>query len=137
GLGGREQLLPSALRQPPREQRPAIGVELAHHVVEQHQRWDAARLEQRPAFREQQREESRALLALRAVAAQRAPVERDLQLVEVWAVSGVPAGQVGLAALAELLGELLLPGRLRAGPVTELRLARQSQFVRGGRELGR
>ena len=54
------------------DQQPApLGVELAHHVVEQHQRRGARRLEQRLALGEQQRQQRRALLALGAVAPQR------------------------------------------------------------------
>ena len=53
-----------------------VGVELAHHVVEQHQRRRLARRGERLALGQQQREQAEALLALRAVGAQLAAVAR-------------------------------------------------------------
>ena len=64
------------------------------------------RLEQRLALGEQQRQQRRALLALRAVAPQRAAVERDRDLVEVRPVAVYAAREVGVAPLAQLGGEL-------------------------------
>ena len=78
--------LPAALARAARRAAPALRVELAHHVVEQHQRRRPARVEQGSPLGEQQRQQRGALLALRAVAAQRAAAERDRELVEVRAV---------------------------------------------------
>ena len=88
-----------------------VGVELAGDVVEQHQRRRAAVVEQRPALGEQQRQQSRPLLALRAVAAQRAAAGLERELVVVRAPAGVAARDVGLAALGQLGRELVGVGR--------------------------
>ena len=77
-VGGRDHALarPALAAQPRDEALAAVGVELAHHVVEQHQRRRAAHLAERLALGQQQREQGQALLALRAVGAQVATVAR-------------------------------------------------------------
>ena len=70
GLGRRDHRLAAAAQQVG-EQLAALGVELRHHVVEQHQRRPRPALGEQRALGEQQREERRPLLALRAVRAQR------------------------------------------------------------------
>ena len=91
----------------------ALGVELAHDVVEEQHRRRAALLLERRAFGEQQRQQRQPLLALRPVDAQLAPVAQQEQLVAVRAVTGEAAVQVGVEPLRELGGELL--GRLGLG----------------------
>ena len=64
----------------------AVGVELAHDVVEQQQRRRAALVLEHRALGQQQREQGQALLALRAVGAQLAPVAQQGDVVAVRAV---------------------------------------------------
>ncbi len=80
--GGRDQRLPAG-GEPGDEALAALRVQLAHHVVEEEERDDAARLQQRLALGEEEGQQGEALLALRAVAAQRPAAARDPQLVEV------------------------------------------------------
>ena len=92
---------------PPRAQhvdepRAARGVELAHHVVEQHQRRGAALGGQRLALGQQQREQPEPLLAPRAVGAQLAAVAAERQVVAVRAVAGEAALEVRVGALGQL-----------------------------------
>jgi predicted O-methyltransferase YrrM len=61
-VGRRHDALPVRAQQP-REQGAAIGVELAHDVVEEHERDGAARRGERLALGEQEGEEGEALLA--------------------------------------------------------------------------
>ena len=100
-IGRRDQRLPPALEHRDEAAAP-IGVELAHHVVEQQQRQLPAGRAQRLALGEQQRQQAEPLLALRAVAAQRATAEGELDLVAVRPEAGEPAGDVPLASLREL-----------------------------------
>ena len=70
-------------------------VELAHHVVEQHQRRRVARSPASAvALGQQQREQRQTLLALGAVGAQLAPVAGERELVAVRAVAGEAALEV-------------------------------------------
>ena len=108
-VGRRDDALPGA-RQHLREQRAALGVELAHDVVEQHQRHGAPRRRQRLALGQQQRQQRQALLALRAVGAQLAPAAQQREVVAVRAVAGEAALEVRRRVLGELGGEL---GRVR------------------------
>ncbi len=62
------------------------------------------------ALGEQQRQQRQALLALRAVDAQLAPVARDRELVAVWPVAGEAALEIAGQALAQL-GHVLLARR--------------------------
>ena len=86
--------------------RAALGVELGGDVVEQHHRRRAALGEQDLALGEQQRQQRQAVLALGAVAAQRAVVAVDRDLVEVRAVGGEATAEVGLVALGQLGSKL-------------------------------
>ena len=78
--------------------RAARRVELAHHVVEQQQRRAIALGGERVALGQQQREQREPLLALRAVAAQRAAVAREHEVVAVRPARRVPAREVGRRA---------------------------------------
>ena len=69
-LGGGHERLP-AVAQQLGEQLPAVGVELGHHVVQQHQGRPAAALGEQRALGEQQRQQGHALLALRPIGAKR------------------------------------------------------------------
>ena len=100
--------------------RAAVGVELAHDVVEQHERHRVARRRERLALGEQQRQQRQPLLALRAVRAQLAPVAQQRDVVAVRAVAGEAALEVGVDALGELGGELVGVGGARARPVAQL-----------------
>ena len=60
-----------------------LGVELADDVVEQQQRRRAALGGERVALGQQQRQERQALLALRPVGAQLAPVAQQREVVAV------------------------------------------------------
>ena len=111
----------AALGEPHRELGPPARVELAHHVVEEHQRRVSARLEQGAALGEEQRQHRRALLPLRAVAAQRASGERDRQLVQMRSVGRVAPRQIRVAALAKLRGQLPRVGRPRCAAGSEAR----------------
>src|SRR4051794_11702776 len=91
GLRRGDQRLAPALPEALGEQLPAGGVELAHHVVEEHQRRRPARLEERAALCEKKGQQGRALLTLRPVPAYRPTIQRQLQLVEVGPVLRVPA----------------------------------------------
>ena len=84
------------------EQVAARGVQLGHHVVQQHERSPPAPLRQQAALGEQQREQGRALLALRPVGPQRRAAEEQLQLVPVGPVGGEAALEVRRAPLTEL-----------------------------------
>ena len=68
---------------------------------------------QRLALGEQQRQQREALLALRAVGAQLAPVAQQREVVAVRAVAGEAALEVGVDALGELGRELLRRRRRR------------------------
>src|SRR5580704_8958168 len=82
------------------EQLSALGVELAHDVVEQHQRYAAALGGEHGALGEQQGEQGEALLALRSVDAQLPAVAGDRDLVAVRAIPGEAALKVAGEALA-------------------------------------
>ena len=73
------------------EQLATLGVELAHHVVEQHQRRAPRSRGEHGALGQQQREQGEPLLSLGAVDAQLAPVAQDRELVAVGAVAGEAA----------------------------------------------
>ena len=75
-VGRRDDDLPDA-RHAGDEPLAALGVELAHHVVEQQQRRVLARVGEGVALGQQQREQRHPLLALRAVGAQLAAVARE------------------------------------------------------------
>ncbi len=92
-VGGGDHALPTA-GELAREQLAALGVELAHHVVEQHQRHAAAFAGEHRTLGEQQGEQGEALLALRAVQAQLTPVAQKRQLVAVGSVGGEAALEV-------------------------------------------
>src|SRR5664279_1318871 len=87
------------------EQGSALGIELAHHVVEQHQRYAATLAGEDAALGEQQGEQGEALFALGAVDAQLAPIAHDRELVAVRAVAGEAALEVSREALLELGAE--------------------------------
>jgi hypothetical protein len=72
----------------------AVGVELAPNVVSEHERQRPARVADRLALGQQQREQRQALLALRAVGAQLAAVARKHELVAVRTVTGEAAVEV-------------------------------------------
>ncbi len=101
------------------KQLAALAVELAHDVVEQHQRRAAAFAGQHRALGQQQRQQRQALLALGAVDAQLAPVAQDRELVAVGPVAGEATLEVAGQPLAQLGQELLLAGGARARPVLE------------------
>ena len=65
------------------KQLAALAVELAHDVVEQHQRRAAAFAGEHRALGQQQRQQRQTLLTLGAVDAQLAPVAQDRELVAV------------------------------------------------------
>ena len=119
-VGGRDQALPAGAQQLD-EPRAAAGVELAHDVVEQHQRRRPARRGERLALGQQQREQPEPLLPARAVGAQLAVVAPQHELVAVRAVAGEAALEVGLQPLRQLGGERLGRRRLRARPVARPR----------------
>ncbi len=81
-VGGRHDRL-AAIVQPRDEHPAAIGVELAHDVVEQHQRGSPALDGQHRALGEQQRQQREPLLALGAERLQLASVAQQQQLVAV------------------------------------------------------
>ena len=116
--------------QPP----PALGIELAHHVVEEQQRELAPGVPQRLAFGEQEREQPEPLLALRAVAPQRSAAERDLDLVPMRAEARVAAGDVTFTALGELGDERVEVVLDDPRPVGDRRRPRQAEILRRGRE---
>ena len=93
------------------EQLAALGVELAHHVVEQHQRRTSPLAGEHGALGEQQREQRQALLALGAVEAQLAPIAQQGQLVAVGSVAGEAALEVAGQARLQLGDELILVER--------------------------
>ncbi len=90
---GRDHAL-AAVVEPGDQHRPAVGVELAHHVVEEHQRRRAPLGGQRLALGHQQREQGDPLLALGAVGAQLAAVAPDDQVVAVRTVAREAAIEV-------------------------------------------
>ena len=94
-IGGRDDAL-AAVAQLAREQLAALGVELAHDVVEQHQRHTVAFVGEHRALGEQQRQEREALLALGPVGAQVAAVAQERQLVAVRPVRGEAALEVAV-----------------------------------------
>src|SRR6185437_5459849 len=103
-------------------------VELAHHVVEQHQRYPVTLARQYRALAQKQREEREALLALGAVGAQLATVAQDRELIAVWTVRGEAPFQVAGELRFELLHELLHAGGLRAWAILETWLSFQSEL---------
>ncbi len=106
---------PCSCRRRPRDQRLApgpeavgedpapLGVELREHVVEQEQRSDAATLLQQLGLPEQEREHSKALLALRAEGAQVALAGEDSDVVEVGTEAGCATLEVAVGAVLQLL----------------------------------
>ena len=65
------------------EQLAVRGVELAHHVIEEHQRGRASGLEQGGALGEQEGEEGEPLLSLGGEPPQLPAAETELDLVEL------------------------------------------------------
>ena len=80
----------------------AVAVELAHHVVEQHQRRRVALGGDRLALGQQQRQQREPLLALRAVGAQLASLAQGGEVVAVGPVAGEAALEVAVDALGQL-----------------------------------
>ena len=103
-----------------REQRPALGIQLAHDVVEQHERDRSARRRERLALGEQQRQQREPLLALRAVRAQLAAAAQQAEVVAVRPVAGEAALEVRRRVLGELGGEARCVGRTRPRLVAQL-----------------
>ena len=107
----------------------ARGVELAHHIVEQEQRWRPALLLQCRPLGEQERQQRETLLALRAVCAQLAPIAQQREVVAVGPVRGEAALEVGVDALGQLGGQLLRSGGARARAVAQLGLAVEAELL--------
>ena len=124
-------------RWPPRSRRTstsalaAIGVELAHHVVEQHQRRRAALGGERLALGQQQRQQREALLALRAVGAQlaarRAAATRSSRCGP-WPVK--PRSRSPSTRSASSAASSSRVGRSRARPVAQLGVAVEAELLR-------
>ena len=106
-VGRRDHALAAALAQQLDEPLAAQRVELAHDVVEQHQRRGPALGGQHAALGQQQRQQPEPLLAARPVGAQLAAGAAEHELVAVRAVAGEAALEVGVDALGELGGQLL------------------------------
>ncbi len=85
---------------------------------------------ERLALGEQQRQQPQALLALRAVGAQLAPVADQRQVVAVRAVPGEAALEVAVEALGQLGGELLRRRRPRPRAVAQLASRRAARGPR-------
>ena len=126
GLRGRDHRL-SPGPQELSEQLAALGVELRHDVIEQHQRQARAARGQEFPLGEEQREQCGPLLTLRAVGPQRRGSEQELELVAVRAVCSEAALEIGLPALGQLGGKALGVAGRRARAVAQLGLARQAQ----------
>ena len=114
-----------------REQPLASGrVELGQDVVEEEQRGRAPLRGQRVALGQEEREEREALLALRPVGAQLAPVAQQGEVVAVRAVAGEAPLEVRRQPLGQLVGELLRGRGARPRSVAELRGAGQPEVRR-------
>ena len=103
------------------EAAAATRVELAHDVVEQQQRRRGARLRERLALGQQEREQAQALLPARAVGAQVAALAAEDEVVAVRAMAGEAALEVGRDPLGQLGGERLRGRGPRARPVGDRR----------------
>ena len=105
-VGRGDDALPVA-GDPHRQALAAVGIELAHDVVEQEQRRAPASLGQRLALGDEQRQQRQPLLALRPVGAQGAPVALEHEVVAVRAVAGEAPVQIAVHPFGELGGERL------------------------------
>jgi hypothetical protein len=105
---------------PRHEPLAALGVKLAHHIVEQQQWRLAALVGQHLALGQKQRQQSYALLPLGAVDAKLSPLAAKQQLVAVRTVAGETALKIGAAPLKQLSGKGLRAVGLAAGSVAQL-----------------
>ena len=121
-VGRRDHRLPGDGAQQFDERVAARAVELAHHVVEQHQRRRAATVRDRLALGEQQREQAEPLLTLRAVDPQLAALPDSHELVAVRAVPGEATLDVARRALGELRRQLRRRPSPGARPVRDRHL---------------
>ncbi len=109
------------------ERVAAISVQLAHHVVEQHQRNCVPFGGDRLALGQQQRQQRQPLLTLGAIGTELAAAVQHREVIAVRPVAGEATVEVAVHALGELLDELVGHRRPRSRAVAGLGFSFQSQ----------
>jgi hypothetical protein len=133
------------LRDPAYEVRPALGIELAEHVVEQQQRGVAVERDQQIELGQLEREDRRALLAARGETGQVATGELEREVVAMRADDRRPVPDLLLGRLDQPSSECVawpLPGKGRGvgdvsrGQASGCRLVRRDLAMRGSERIG-